>query len=131
MPPIVDFLTAGLRQSTRQRSAPNRLTFQSFLTKLCVFGTALTSPWSYNTAYLHDTKNLVFAAVNTFHAANKCFDGSLNSLHHFALLAGKENNESYTFTEMLKQPDAADFIQAMIKEIDDHESRGHWEVIPI
>ena len=54
----------------------------------------------------------------------------MNSLHHFALLAGKENNESYTFKEMLRQPDAADFVQAMIKETDDHETRGHWEVIP-
>ena len=31
---------------------------------------------------------------------------------------------------MLKQPDAAEFIKVMLKETDDHESRGHWEVIP-
>ena len=31
---------------------------------------------------------------------------------------------------MLKQPDAADFIHAMIKEADDHESRDHWGVVP-
>ena len=31
---------------------------------------------------------------------------------------------------MLKQPDAAEFIKSMSKEIDDHRSRGHWEVIP-
>ena len=31
---------------------------------------------------------------------------------------------------MLKQEDAADFISAMKKEVDDHETRGHWEVIP-
>ena len=31
---------------------------------------------------------------------------------------------------MLKQPDAADFIHAMIKEADDHESRDHWDVAP-
>ena len=30
---------------------------------------------------------------------------------------------------MLKQPDVADFVEAMIKEVDDHEQRGHWEVI--
>ena len=47
-----------------------------------------------------------------------------------ALLAEKENNESYTFGQMLKQPDAADFIQAMIKEADYHESRDHWDVVP-
>ena len=47
-----------------------------------------------------------------------------------ALLSEKENNESYTFGHMLKQPDAADFIHAMIKEADDHESRDHWDVVP-
>ena len=31
---------------------------------------------------------------------------------------------------MLKQPDAADFIHAMIKEADKHESRDHWYVVP-
>ena len=31
---------------------------------------------------------------------------------------------------MLKQPDAADFIHAVIKEADKHESRYHWDVVP-
>ena len=31
---------------------------------------------------------------------------------------------------MLKHPDAADFIYAMIKEADDHESHDHWDVVP-
>ena len=47
-----------------------------------------------------------------------------------ALLAEKESNELYTFGKMLKQPDAADFIHAMIKEADDHDSRDHWDVVP-
>ena len=47
-----------------------------------------------------------------------------------ALLAEKEDNKSYTFRQMLKQPDAADFIKAMMKETCDHETKGHWEVVP-
>jgi len=47
-----------------------------------------------------------------------------------AFMAGKENNETFTFREMLKQEDSADFIEAMKKEVNDHESRGHWEVVP-
>ena len=47
-----------------------------------------------------------------------------------ALLAEKEDNESYTFKEMLKQSDASEFIKAMMKESSDRESRGHWEVVP-
>ena len=76
------------------------------------------------------TQKLVFASVNTFHSANQNFDITLNALHPMALLAEKENNESYTFGQMLKQPDAADFIHAMIKEADYHESHDHCDVVP-
>ena len=62
--------------------------------------------------------------------ANQNFDSTLNALHSMALLAEKENNELYTFGQMLKQPDAAYFIHAMIKEADDHESQYHWDVVP-
>ena len=40
-----------------------------------------------------------------------------------ALLAEKEDNESYNFKETLKQLDAANFIEAMPKETRDHESK--------
>ena len=46
-----------------------------------------------------------------------------------ALVAGKENNEIYTFREMLKQEDSADFVKAMLKEANDNENREHWEIM--
>ena len=70
-----------------------------------------------------------FSSLNTFHSANQNFDGTLNALRPMALLEEKENNESYTFGKMLKQPDADDLIHAMIKEADDHESRDQWDVL--
>ena len=45
------------------------------------------------------------------------------------LSASKSNNERYTFREMMKQDDAADFTKAMEKESHDHASRGHWEIV--
>ena len=59
--------------------------------------------------------------MNTFHLAYQNFDSTLNALHPMAFLAENENNELYTFGQILKQPDDADFIHAMIKEADDHE----------
>ncbi len=44
-------------------------------------------------------------------------------------MAGKENNECYTFKEMLLQPDKREFLEAMLKETNEHESRGHWLVV--
>ena len=98
----------------------------------CVFGVAMVSLWTPGESSLYcQTQKLVFASVNTFHSVNQNFDSTLNALHPMSLLAEKENNESYTFWQMIKQPDAADFIHAMIKEADAHESRGHWDVVPL
>ena len=33
-----------------------------------------------------------------------------------------EQNESYTYQEMMKKYDKTEFITAMLKDIDDHES---------
>ena len=46
------------------------------------------------------------------------------------LATEKEDKESYTSKQMLKQPDAAEFIKATTKETTDHESRDPWTVIP-
>lgn len=45
------------------------------------------------------------------------------------LASGKENNECYTFKEMLSQPDRKEFLEAMLKETAEHESREHWTVV--
>ena len=82
----------------------------------CVFCVVMASLWTPGTISLYcQTQKLVFASVNTFHSANQFFDSTLNALHPMVLLAEKENNELYTFGHMIKQPDAGDFINAMIK----------------
>ena len=89
------------------------------------------SAWTPDIGIAHAfAENTFFFTVDTYHAANTCFDGRLNSLHPMAFLAGKGSNETYTFSEMLKQPDASDFIKAMMKEANDHETRSHWTIIP-
>jgi hypothetical protein len=46
-----------------------------------------------------------------------------------ALLTEKHDNESYIFCEILKESDAAESIKAMMKEVSNHKSTGHWTVI--
>ena len=58
------------------------------------------------------------------------FDGTLNYLNPMAYASTLSDNETYTFKEMLQQPDKNDFIMAMIKEIQDHENREHWSLFP-
>ena len=44
-------------------------------------------------------------------------------------VANLEQNESYTFQEMMKQDDKTEFITAMVKEIEDPESQYHWNLM--
>ncbi len=45
------------------------------------------------------------------------------------LASDKSNNECYTFREVLKEDDAANFIKVMEVEVAAHEKRNHWEVV--
>ena len=133
MPPIVDITTAGLRRSTCVRKEPLHFTFKSFFTFVCAFGSGSLSflSWAQDPSVFYSAaENMAFATVNQYHSADRRFDDTLNSLHPMAFVVGKENNETYTFKEMLKQPDSADFIQAMVDEVEQHEQRNHWTVIP-
>ena len=50
-------------------------------------------------------------------------------MHHMVLAAGHTLNEVYTFRDMLKQDDRAEFVKAMGTEVREHEKRKHWEVV--
>jgi hypothetical protein len=41
----------------------------------------------------------------------------------------KRKSEVFTYTQAMRQDDRAEFIQAMIKEVEDHEGRDHWELV--
>ena len=43
--------------------------------------------------------------------------------------ANQEQNESYTFKDMLLQPYKSDFILAIIKEVEENEARIHWTLM--
>jgi hypothetical protein len=61
---------------------------------------------------------------------NTHFDGTINAMHHAVLTTIAGDNDTYTLKDMLRQEDKGEFIKAMVKEVQDHESRNHWTVIP-
>ena len=96
----------------------------------CVYAIAVALLWLPRESSLHSWARFFFnASVNTFKSANKNFDNTLNALHPIALLAEKENNESYTFGKMLKKKNEVDIIHTIIKKTDDHEKCNHWEFV--
>jgi hypothetical protein len=71
--------------------------------------------------------------ANRLHEVNKLYDGTLNDVISYAfstLEIDTSNNEVFTYSKAMKEPDANCFIEAMQKEVQDHESRNHWEIVP-
>ena len=61
---------------------------------------------------------------------NSHFDGTVNRIHHAVLMTEADSNDVYTMREVMKQDDFPCFIEAMVKEVSDHESRDHWSLVP-
>ena len=62
------------------------------------------------------------------------YDGShellYQELHPFLLFKATTNPDILYLDEALEAPDRDEFIKAMLKEVRDHERRGHWKVVP-
>ncbi len=57
--------------------------------------------------------------VNRFHNANELFNGTLNIMHNVVLATNA--NKNYTYLQAMKQPDAKEFFEAMLIEVEAHE----------
>ena len=56
-------------------------------------------------------------------------DSTYNYIHRLSFATSKGDNEIYYFHQAMQQDDREDFIDAMIKEIDDHTKNLYWEVV--
>ena len=68
-------------------------------------------------------------ANQNIHEINRQFDGTLN---HFCIMAFSENqeqNEYYTFKDILLQPYKSYSIISIIYEVEAHEARSHWTLM--
>ena len=129
MPKMMNLETAGHRRSPRIATQEKKnYNFSTTTAKFCAFGVLIASSLTKPAVAFSQAQASANAALHQCNMINANFDGSINAIHHMALSVGR-NNESYTFREMLKQDDAADFIKAMVKETRDHESRDHWDII--
>jgi hypothetical protein len=128
---FLDFDTAGLRRSGRDRkiteaAQSSSINFKKllgvFIGVFTTLGTVYQSPFPSRMC-------LYTATMERSLTTSRLMDNTFNHFPLFAFAAQAEQNEVYTFKEAMKQDDAKDFIQAMTKEIDDHESRNHWTMM--
>ena len=83
-----------------------------------------------HTLYSPAGQSFFTRSVNQIHHTNMHFDGTFNIFSRFSLAALNDSNDVYTYREMLKQPDVSNFVEAMVKEVMDHEERRHWICVP-
>jgi len=122
------------RTSSRTHKPTSRMknTYDKTLKKtfglLTIFGLVCNSA----VTVMHSLKPISYAQRVVLQAErlNTMYDGTINSVHHaFASMTGADNGV-YTLKDVFKQDDRADFVAAMINEVEDHESREHWTMIP-
>ena len=104
-------------------AAATKITFGLF--SLIALATNITVP-------KHRTeKNARFTqhAMNRFHEVNELYDGTINNVHHLLYATDISSNESFMFRNAMKQDDKMAFVDAMEKEIADHEAESHWSIV--
>ena len=131
MPQIVDLASSGLRRSPRLSKLTERA--QASNDKEAKANYGLCSMMNAMATKASDMKDLTISlqqpAIYNIEVSNALYDNSTNWIHPMAFAANQQQNETYTFRDMMKQPDQKDFIAAMMKEIEVHEGRNHWTCI--
>ena len=69
-------------------------------------------------------------SVECFHHLYAHYDRTFNVLLHFAYASINDSNDTYSLKEMLKLDDVAKFVEAMIKEVNDHEKQRFLDLCP-
>ena len=124
---FISLESIGLRKTARSNAIKPKGWYASLVS------VALTSAWIPNDIFVStediQTDGFIACSVCYFQKCTYLVDGTFNAIGDFALLSEQVTNETYTYREAMQQSDAADFIRAMQKEVDDHVSRNHWSLI--
>jgi Reverse transcriptase (RNA-dependent DNA polymerase). len=137
---ILDLTDAGLHRSHRKRSATAKLLLDPLNDKLkeaLGYLSALVQPrtsaffypyfwYTSSSFWLGNGQDSMAWNARKQEALQLNFDGTLNSIQLLAHVANQGKNDVFTFREAMQQEDRAEFIKAMVQEIQDHTERGHW-----
>ena len=142
MPTKINLYESGLRRSKRiieqneKEKAKKRkahVTFGTAAATKALFGLfsliSLASTFTMPNHRKGYTPTYTENVMNRFHEVNELYDGTLNNVHHFLYSTELSSNECFTFQQAMKQDDKMNFVEAMEKEISDHEERSHWSIV--
>ncbi len=63
--------------------------------------------------------------IEHFEELNEHYDGTVNQIHFLSFSTDISSNKVFTYKETITQEDAHLFVEAMQKEVADHELRNH------
>jgi hypothetical protein len=141
-----DHPDAPLRRSTRRRKSVDRLTSSKLgelmSESLTSALTIITSYFSSSDCNLHHSyahfksrlkDKIMSHQAKLMHydqAVELNVDGSINHTHPFSFATTTANNEVYHFHQAMQEDDREKFIEAMLKELEDHRVNEHWVLVP-
>ena len=137
-PTLPDINDLTCRRSSRQRKPTSKVLNSTSRTARRMFGLFVAcatmasglAGYSGSAVSLPSTATVLDKVVLHTEKVNTHFDGTLNRIHHAVVASAKGDNDTYTLKDMFKQEDKGSFIEAMLKEVKDHEDRNHWTVLP-
>ena len=122
MPKMINLKTSGLRRSPRIIAKKSKCA--ALLTGTAVFLAGVSHialPTPEGKQGLSVTQRL----AHRYHSVNSNVDGTLNGIMQ-SVFSTVADNDSYTYSGMMKQPDRGKFVEAMLVETAVHEKRKHW-----
>jgi hypothetical protein len=141
LPSVLPHNESTNRRSTRERRAPDRFDpsppanpITAALTYLTTFFVAFPDPVNYYVALKAQLNDRILTyqdrLMNYERMVELNVDGTFNYEHPLAFVTKTGANDTYHFHQAMQEEDRDDFIQAMIKEIGDHENNNHWVLVP-
>ena len=128
LPTMPDLSEITNRRSQRQ---PKKVKRYGFVTKALLSAFVVCSTiLGVSATTIQDPAQLIQRVCLHTERINTHIDATINSLYHACCLTiNASDNDTYTLKQRLQQDDKNDFIEAMIKEVDDHSNKGHWDVV--
>jgi len=138
MPRRVNLHELGLCRSKRIAEQKSRVKHKAHVTygarakRLLKMFALICIVNTYTMPSHQESQNPSFTALllRRIDKANEHCDGTLNEFHVVSLLTDMSSNEVFIYHQAQKQDDWIQFIEAVEKEVEDHEGRGHWILVP-
>jgi hypothetical protein len=67
--------------------------------------------------------------IKHFERLNEHYNGTMNQIHFHSFSTDVSSNKVFTYKEAMAQEDAHLFVEAMQKEVADHELQNHWTTV--